>query len=355
RSCLVNKRMMTTTLKNAGALKLGRYIVNKESYTDSFSFEFNNGDEAYNTSCFFDFDSRIPIKSRINVIIGENGTGKTTYLADLALSLSGRKNKGVFTEHRPSFSKVISASFSAFDTFEIPAEKKTFSYKYCGLRNKDGFMNRKNMLSVYKSCCKKISERHAIDLWLDTLNNFIPDDKLNYIKEEFFDRKIFSNIIDNKLLSSGESILLYSFTQIIAETKKESSLLFDEPELHLHPRAISHLIPAIKHILIDLNAYAIIATHSPIVLQQVPSKFIRVFDNNSGKVNSRVLEIETLGDSLSSITNEVFNTFEINQPYKELLKNLFRNNSIEEINDLFEGKLSLSCELYLESLRNNEK
>ncbi|MFA0140188.1 AAA family ATPase, partial [Vibrio sp. 10N.261.46.B6] len=141
------------------------------------------------------------------------------------------------------------------------------------------------------------------------------------------------------LLSSGESILLYSFTQIIAETKKESSLLFDEPELHLHPRAISHLIPAIKHILIDLNAYAIIATHSPIVLQQVPSKFIRVFDNNSGKVNSRVLEIETLGDSLSSITNEVFNTFEINQPYKELLKNLFRNNSIEEINDLFEGKL----------------
>ncbi|MEZ9336132.1 hypothetical protein AB4171_25890, partial [Vibrio sp. 10N.286.51.A4] len=72
-------------------------------------------------------------------------------------------------------------------------------------------------------------------------------------------------------------------------------------------------------------------------------------------VNSRVLEIETLGDSLSSITNEVFNTFEINQPYKELLKNLFRNNSIEEINDLFEGKLSLSCELYLESLRNNEK
>ncbi|EHR7860128.1 TPA: ATP-binding protein [Vibrio parahaemolyticus] len=333
------------------ALKLGLYIVKNEEFTDSFSFEFCNGDEIHNTICSFDFDSNLPEKSRTNIIIGENGTGKTTYLADLALSMSGRENKGKFTGSRPPFSKVISASFSAFDTFEIPNSKKTFSYKYCGLRDKNGFMNRKKMLTIYKSSCKKISDRNIEYVWRTVLDRFIIKDKLDYIEEEFFERKIYSNIIDNSTLSSGESILLYSFTQIIAETKTESIVLFDEPELHLHPRAISNLIPAINEMLRMLNAYSIIATHSPIILQQIPSKFVRVFDNYSGQLTTRTLELETLGENLSTITNEVFNTFESDQPYKEILKRLASKHTNEKINEIFNNKLSFNCQLYLESLR----
>lgn len=333
------------------ALKLGSYIVKNEDFTDSFSFEFCNGDKLHNTTCFFDFDSNLPIKSRTNIIIGENGTGKTTYLADLALSMSGRENKGKFLGSRPPFSKIISASFSAFDTFEIPNSKKTFSYKYCGLRDKNGFMSRRNMLAIYKSSCKKISDRNIGHIWRTVLERFINKDKLGYIEEEFFERKIYSNIIDNSILSSGESILLYSFTQIIAETKKESLVLFDEPELHLHPRAISNLIPAINEMLLMLNAYSIIATHSPIILQQIPSKFVRVFDNYSGQLTTRTLELETLGESLSTITNEVFNTFESEQPYKDILKRLASSHTNEKINEIFSNKLSLNSQLYLESLR----
>ncbi|MGE6263422.1 AAA family ATPase [Aeromonas media] len=333
------------------ALKLGSYIVRDEDFNDYFSFEFCNGDELHNTTCAFDFDSKRPEKSRINIIIGENGTGKTTYLADLALSMSGRENKGHFLDSRPPFSKIISASFSAFDTFEIPSNKKTFSYKYCGLRDKSGFMSRKKMLEIYKSSCNKILDRDIDHVWRAVLERLINKDKLEYIEKEFFERRIYSNIIDNSILSSGENILLYSFTQMIAETKKESLVLFDEPELHLHPRAISNLIPAINEMLHSLNAYSIIATHSPIILQQIPSKFVRVFDNYSGQLTTRTLEIETLGESLSAITNEVFNTFESEQPYKEMLKRLASRYTNEEINKIFRNKLSLNCQLYLESLR----
>lgn len=333
------------------ALKLGSYIVKNEDFTDSFSFKFCNGDGIHNTTCFFDFDSIRPVKSRTNIIIGENGTGKTTYLADLALSMSGRENKGNFLDSRPPFSKIISASFSAFDTFEIPNSKKTFSYKYCGLRDKNGFMSRKSMLGTYKSSCNKILTRSIGHVWRIVLERFINKDKLDYIEKEFFENKIYSNVIDNQLLSSGESILLYSFTQIIAETKKESLVLFDEPELHLHPRAISNLIPAINQMLSMLNAYSIIATHSPIILQQVPSTFVRVFDNYGGQLTTRTLELETLGESLSTITNEVFNTFESEQPYKDILRRLASRYTNEEINAIFSNKLSLNCQLYLESLR----
>ncbi|EKO3860427.1 AAA family ATPase [Vibrio harveyi] len=333
------------------ALKIGEYIIKNKEFTDSFSFEFSNGTESHNTSCNFDFDSKFPTSSRVNIIIGENGTGKTTYMADLALSMSGRENKGKFTESRPSFSKIISASFSAFDSFEIPKEKKTFSYKYCGLRDSSGFMNRKKVLENYKNSCKKIIERNIEYVWEKILSKFIPQHKIERIYQEFFIDRIYSNVLENSFLSSGESILLYSFTQIIAETKKESLVLFDEPELHLHPRAISNIIPAINEMLWMLNAYAIVATHSPIILQQIPSKFVRVFDNYSGQLTTRTLEIETLGENLNAITHEVFNTFESEQPYKQILKSLSLKYSNEEINDIFDGKLSLSCQLYLESLR----
>lgn len=333
------------------ALKLGSYIVKNEDFTDTFSFEFCNGDGPHNTTCSFNFDRSLLGTSRTNIIIGENGTGKTTYLADLALSMSGRENKGNFSDSRPPFSKIISASFSAFDTFEIPNSKRTFSYKYCGLRDKSGFMSRKSMLIIYKSSCEKISNRNIKDVWRAVLERFINKDKLDYIEEEFFESKIYSNIIDKSFLSSGESILLYSFTQIISETKKESLILFDEPELHLHPRAISNLIPAINEMLRRLNAYSIIATHSPIILQQIPSQFVRVFENYSGQVTTRELELETLGENLSTITNEVFNTFESEQPYKEILKKLASTHTNERINEIFNNKLSLNCRLYLESLR----
>ncbi len=103
--------------------------------------------------------------------------------------------------------------------------------------------------------------------------------------------------------------------------------------------------------LLQLNAYAIIATHSPIILQQIPSKFVRVFDNYSGKLTTRTLELESLGENLNAITNEVFNTFESEQPYKNILENLAKKYTNKEINQLFNNKLSLNSQLFLESLR----
>lgn len=91
------------------------------------------------------------------------------------------------------------------------------------------------MLSNYRASCKKISDRNIEEIWGNTLSKFIPKEKLERIYNEFFVDRIYANVVERSYLSSGEGILLYSFTQIIAETKKESLVLFDEPELHLHP------------------------------------------------------------------------------------------------------------------------
>lgn len=211
------------------------------------------------------------------------------------------------------------------------------------------------MLEVYKASCDKIINKDMIFHWEEALSHFIKKDKLDIIKGYFFTDKVYSNIINDSFLSSGESIIIYSFTQIIAEANKDSLILFDEPELHLHPQAISKLIPAINELLKYLDSYAIIATHSPIILQQIPSKYTRVFDTSSGRVQSRILEIETLGENLDSITSNVFRTIQEEPEYKKILKSLHSRYGADETNKIFSDRLGLGAQLYLESLGNNEK
>lgn len=47
-------------------------------------------------------------------------------------------------------------------------------------------------------------------------------------------------------------------------------MLIDEPEGHLHPPLLSAFVRALSELLVNRNGVAIIATHSPVVLQEVP-------------------------------------------------------------------------------------
>ena len=43
-------------------------------------------------------------------------------------------------------------------------------------------------------------------------------------------------------LSSGERIMVYLWSQLVAYIRFDTLILFDEPETHLHPNAISELL-----------------------------------------------------------------------------------------------------------------
>ncbi|BBX60504.1 hypothetical protein TM48_04614 [Mycobacterium shottsii] len=73
-------------------------------------------------------------------------------------------------------------------------------------------------------------------------------------------------------LSSGHKIALLIVTQL-GETVEETTLvLIDEVESHLlHPPLLSAFINALSELLEDRNGVAIIATHSPVIAQEVSS------------------------------------------------------------------------------------
>lgn len=292
---------------------------------------------------------------RITAIIGKNGTGKTQYLARLANTLSGVKDEGEFEPNRPLFSKVIGVSYSLFDKFNIPKKSKTFSYVYSGLRNiKNEVISDEELFEKIAKSIRKIERRNRTFDWYNILNEMIDFQALNIGMNPLAEKQdyILMNEDGTSKLSSGQSIVLYVFTEIFANIDYESLILFDEPETHLHPNAIARLMKALNKILNKFNSYAIIATHSPIIVQEVPSEYVYVFKRDNLDVISRKLNFESFGENLTEINERIFNTIDIEQNYKEVQERLSENNSYDEVCELFtrnEKMLSFNAKVFLQS------
>ncbi|HFW5475846.1 TPA: AAA family ATPase, partial [Salmonella enterica subsp. enterica serovar Enteritidis] len=105
-----------------------------------------------------------------------------------------------------------------------------------------------------------------INLFLETLHEFITDKTFNFISGELVIENEHGPISHSNL-SSGEKQLLILFIETLLQQNKPFIYLTDEPELSLHIAWQRKIIPAIKQL--NPNAQIIAATHSP----EVASKY----------------------------------------------------------------------------------
>ena len=115
-------------------------------------------------------------------------------------------------------------------------------------------------------------------------------------------------------LSSGEAVLTHLTTALVSWLEPFSLVLFDEPETHLHPNAVASLFNVLTELLTQNDSYALIATHSPIVLQEIPRSRVLVLTRDGNVTTSANLETESFGESLSELTRHVFETNRIQEP-----------------------------------------
>lgn len=154
-------------------------------------------------------------------------------------------------------------------------------------------------------------------------------------REEYFHR-----------LSSGHKIALLMIMEMIFHLEVNSLLIIDEPELHLHPPLLSSLIKAINHLLVVKNAVGIVATHSPVVLQEINSKCTWIINRDGHNVKIKRPEIETFGENLNTLTREVFGLEVENSGYEGLIKDVVNNSdSLKEVFDKFDNQLSDNAKL----------
>lgn len=340
-----------------------RFILNNIPINDPYKFTYScKVDSAeIEHSVEFNFKENEILPHRIIGIIGKNGTGKTQYLSKLAVALSGQnrheKGLGSFIPHRPPFTKVIAVSYSAFDKFVRPKNNRSFSYKYCGLKDDKGFLNQTKLIDIYAESVIKIEGLNRQRQWYQVLSKIIQIDLLDIFYSELFENKSFEVFTQKgkALLSSGQSILMYVITEIIANIKEESLILFDEPEMHLHPNAIANLIRMLHALLEINNSYAILATHSPIIVQEIPSDYVYVFERFENTPIVRKLDIECFGENISTITQNVFDTIEVKGTYKDFLEKISQEKSFDEVLDLFNGRLSFNASTFLKGIYNRRE
>lgn len=336
--------------------------------------------------------------SNIHVLIGRNGVGKTTYLRLMTKALVMSDPKfGFFlfdvqpNDYAASFANVVSVSFSAFDTFAPLTERvgrgAGVRYSYVGLkmptdifdvafeedeeeeilrdsppasesikppvRLKDHAQLTKDFTDSIEVCRfgdKRLRWKAALeklesdpvfkDAEITSLATMPVGEELTKHARYLFKR-----------LSSGHQLVLLTTTRLVETVEERTLVLLDEPEGHLHPPLLSAFIRAISDLLVNRNAVAIIATHSPVVLQEVPKDCVSIISRSGKFVKIDSPRLETFGESVGILTHEVFGLEVSESGFHRLIKEKVKDSaSYEEVSEAFNHKLGGEAKAIIQSM-----
>jgi hypothetical protein len=270
----------------------------------------------------------------------------------LAYALSGLDEKEVpnLGPTRPLVSQVIAISYSAFDTFTRPHYREDgVNYAYCGLRDAAGRVDMDSAMESFDKSLSSIRQQHREQQWAwllqhsGILNEFPEPERITQLpfKEGGWLQK----------QSSGQKLLLFILAKVLANIRQGSILLFDEPETHLHPQMLSSMMRLLHILLREFRSYAIVATHSPIVLQEIPARDIRILEREGGVPIISRYPSESFGENLTEIVNTAFRVDEQHKNYFQILRELVeRKGPRDRVTAVLGERLSLNARMALHAL-----
>jgi predicted ATPase len=314
--------------------------------------------------------------TNIHVLIGRNGVGKTHLMNNMISSLidenSTSTKVGEFTSldklEGELFSNVVSVTFSAFDETEPLPEKKDKSagiqFSYVGLKRirKAGekYLAPKSPVILKNEFVKSMLACKAggkIERWKRAVGKLESDPVfgdinvvsiLDYDDETEF-KEVAGRIFKN--LSSGHKIVLLTITRLVESMEERSLVFLDEPEAHLHPPLLSAFIRSLSDLLTNRNAVSIIATHSPVVLQEVPRDCTWKLWRSGHISKVERLETESFGENVGILTREVFGLENTDSGFHNLLKDAVKKyDDYDSAVESFGGQLGVEARGILRAL-----
>jgi ABC-type multidrug transport system ATPase subunit len=330
---------------------LGEKTIEKPDF--EYECQFDGADGPIHMALKFDGEDLVP--GRVVGIIGRNAVGKTRALAQLAEDLAhvARKSaEGIaernsrFPAGRPLFTRIIAISYSAFDRFRRPSKSGPSSYVYCGIRSEKGTLSRIALGEAYLKNRQRIKALDREDEWAKYIEQILGEHGVDLSS----DGDVSSSASEGSLLahlSSGQAILCHFTTALLSWIQPNTLVLFDEPETHLHPNGVGSLFLILSKILKTYDSFAVIATHSPVVLQEIPAKRVLMFRRSGNSTVAEALGLESFGESVTELTRHVFETVEIESLYKRTLKKLASRESLKEAMARFPNGLGLNAQAYL--------
>lgn len=321
-------------------------------------------------------DSNPP--TNIHVLIGRNGTGKTSLIKNMIHSIRGADSShGTFqyegrVRSRAEFANVLCVAFSPFDDFsELETIESAIPYSYIGLNKTSTDLLQtieRQFLESFTGCMVNARKRK---LWLNAIEVLKSDPTFDEVHIETLVENMPTYVSDGSFangqeeikrtfskLSSGHKVVLLIVTCCVDKIEEKSVVFLDEPENHLHPPLLSALIRALSELLIDRNGVAIVSTHSPVVLQEAPSSCVWTLRRCGGQMIPERLAVQTFGSSISQLTNEVFGLEVTDSGFHKMLAEAVREksgsafpvNDYDRIVSEFDGQLGDEAKLHLRTL-----
>lgn len=335
----------------------------------------------------FTFTDRSHYASRVNAIIGYNGSGKTTALASLArvahadsherLAEANDELAGRFVGAAPSFASVIMVSYSAFDSFLLPGWRgeddrglaettgEVFGYSYCGLRElpeADGgtlaLKAQATLEAEFSSTLDtivRIGRGELLDAMLARLGlepSLAGTAAVSTLRENLSSPalgQVAAAVYGTS--SSGHKIALSVLAHLVRRLQPGSLVLIDEPEAHLHPSLLSAMLTATSDLLERFDSVAVIATHSPVAIQEIPSNGVAMLRRVDDTVTVHPPEIETFGENVGLITSHVFHLDATSTDHHAVLDEMAEQGDVAAADARFPSGLSIGARAYFLSRR----
>jgi hypothetical protein len=140
-------------------------------------------------------------------------------------------------------------------------------------------------------------------------------------------------------LSSGHKIVLLTTTRLVETVEERTLVLLDEPEARLHPPLLSAFVRALSDLLVNRNGVAVIATHSPVVLQEVPKRCAWKIRRTGRQIDAERPELETFGENVGVLTREVFGLEVTESGFHRLIREAIADRAFVDVVQQFGGEL----------------
>lgn len=337
--------------------------------------------------------------TNMHILIGRNAVGKTHMINNMIDSLittsPSKFSTGFFSPQSEDisydelFANVVSVSFSAFDPGEPLPERRNrkegIPYSYVGLKqiNKPP-KSPDNLKYDFANSLYAIKSSRKITRWLRAVEMLSAD--------PIFDEADVPSILEapentdelqedegvmegpsgqepdeDKLLkrraqkffhrlSSGHKIVLLTLTRLVETVEERTLVLLDEPEAHLHPPLLSAFVRALSDLLIQRNAVAIIATHSPVILQEVPRSCVWKLRRRGNQLTYMRTNIETFGENIGALTNEIFELEVTFSGFYKMLRDAVEMfDDYDRIIEHFNGELGWEARAILRGLLSGDE
>lgn len=354
-------------------LTLGDAVLTK------FSFQYTlppSGIDIIPPTLSFEVTPESEPPTNVHVLIGRNGVGKTRAMRGLMKALLSRTEPSTeaggtveFDNERideNEFSSLVIVSFSAFDDFHLTAlQSDPIPIEQVGLRLQisvngveQGSIKAPADLAVdFRKSLERCRTGARASRWLEAVETLEADD----LFAEADVSALMGSSSDSwgetaehrfTLLSSGHAVVLLTITRLVELVDERTLVLIDEPEGHLHPPLLSAFIRSLSNLLIKRNGVAIVATHSPVVLQEVPKSCAWKLRRSGRQAGAERPTIETFGENVGILTREVFGLEVTRTGFHRLLASTISDSNLnyDQVLAQFDGQLGAEAKAIVRAL-----